>query len=149
MGLEAGSKPELLIVLAGWTTPKPSLCATATKIEYIETTLVAQRLGRKPFLVVEKPSEVASSSRQEARYSTAHRRAGPACFFRHRKMAKLIRSGKVWRMSPDISLVDDLEATGMIECLQLLHFHIGSQISAIRAFESAVQEATRVCWWCV
>ena len=149
MGLEAGSKPELLIVLAELDDPEAIIVCNGHKDrEYIETALMAQRLGRKPFLVVEKPSEV-DLIVQTAKKLGIRPHIGVR--------ARLASSGTGrWQSSSGdrakfgldvpqiISLVDDLEAAGMIECLQLLHFHIGSQISAIRAFKGAVQEATRL-----
>ena len=149
MGLEAGSKPELLIVLAELNDPEAIIVCNGHKDqEYIETALMAQRLGRKPFLVVEKPSEV------DLIVQTANKLGiRPHIGVR----AKLASSGTGrWQSSSGdrakfgldvtqiISMIDVLEAAGMLDCLQLLHFHIGSQISAIRAFKNAVREAVRL-----
>jgi arginine decarboxylase len=149
MGLEAGSKPELLIVLAELLDPEAIIICNGYKDEeYIETALMAQRLGRRPFLVVEKPSEV------ELIVNTAQRlNLRPHIGVRARLSSS--GTGRWHRSSGDrakfgldvtqiVSMIDDLEAANMLDCLQLLHFHIGSQISAIRTFKTAVQEAARV-----
>ena len=149
MGLEAGSKPELLIVLAELQDPDAIIVCNGYKdMEYIETALMAQRLGRTPFLVIEKPNEV-DLIIQAAQQLGIRPHIGVR--------ARLASSGTGrWQSSSGdrakfgldvtqiVSMIDDLEAANMLDCLQLLHFHIGSQISAIRAFKSAVQEATRV-----
>jgi arginine decarboxylase len=149
MGLEAGSKPELLIVLAELLDPEAIIICNGYKDEeYIETALMAQRLGRRPFLVVEKPSEV------ELIVNTAQRlNLRPHIGVRARLSSS--GTGRWHRSSGDrakfgldvtqiVSMIDELEAANMLDCLQLLHFHIGSQISAIRTFKTAVQEAARV-----
>ncbi len=149
MGLEAGSKPELLIVLAELDDPEAIIVCNGYKdAEYIETALMAHRLGRRPFLVVEKPEEV------DLIIQASHKLGiRPHIGVR----ARLASSGTGrWQSSSGdrakfgldvtqiISMVEDLEAADMLDCLQLLHFHIGSQISAIRTFKNAVQEAARI-----
>jgi arginine decarboxylase len=149
MGLEAGSKPELLIVLAELQDPEAIIICNGYKDEeYIETALMAQQLGRKPFLVVEKPNEV------QLIVDTAQRlNLKPHIGVRARLSST--GTGRWHRSSGDnakfgldvaqiVSMIEALEAVDMLDCLELLHFHIGSQISAIRAFKSAVQEAARV-----
>lgn len=148
MGLEAGSKPELLIVLSELEDPDAIIICNGYKdAEYIETAMMAQSLGRQPFLVVEKPSEL------ELIIRTAERlQVRPMIGVR----AKLSSRGTGrWQSSSGdrakfgldaaqiVSMVDDLEAAGMLDCLQLLHFHIGSQVSEIRAFKEAINEAGR------
>jgi len=149
MGLEAGSKPELLIVLATLSDPDALIICNGYKdTEYIEAALWAQRLGRRPFLVVEKPSEltqiIALSSQMEIR---------PLIGIRARLSAK--GTGRWQSSSGDrakfgldaaqiVSAIEELEAVNMLDCLQLLHFHIGSQISSIEPFRDAIKEAARI-----
>jgi len=149
MGLEAGSKPELLIVLAELNDPEAVIICNGYKDkEYIETALMAQRLGRRPFLVVEKPGEV------QLIVDTAQRlNVKPHIGVRARLSST--GTGRWYRSSGDrakfgldvaqiVSMIEDLDAVDMLDCLELLHFHIGSQISAIRSFKTAVQEAARI-----
>ena len=149
MGLEAGSKPELLIVLAELDDPNAIIVCNGYKdSEYIETAMVSQALGRRPFLVVEKPSEL------DEIIAISHR-LGVRPFLGVRAKLSSRGTGRWQSSSGDrakfgldaaqiVSMVDDLEAAGMLDCLQLLHFHIGSQVSAIRAFKDAVNEAGRI-----
>ena len=149
MGLEAGSKPELLIVLAELQDPEAIIVCNGYKdTEYIETALLSQRLGRKPFLVVEKPSEVSL-------ILEAAKKLGVRPHLGVRARLSSSGTGRWQSSSGDrakfgldvaqiVSMIDDLEAAGMLDCLQLLHFHIGSQISAIRPFKNAVQEGARM-----
>jgi len=148
MGLEAGSKPELLIVLSELEDPDAIIICNGYKdAEYIETAMMAQSLGRRPFLVVEKPSELDLIVRTAERLKVR-----PMIGVR----AKLSSRGTGrWQSSSGdrakfgldaaqiVSLVDALETADMLDCLQLLHFHIGSQVSEIRAFKEAVNEAGR------
>lgn len=149
MGLEAGSKPELLIVLAELDDPDAIIVCNGYKdSEYIETAMVAQALGRRPFLVVEKPSEL------DEIISISHRLGVRPLIGVRAKLSS--RGTGRWQSSSGdrakfgldaaqiVSMVDDLEAAGMLDCLQLLHFHIGSQVSAIRAFKDAINEAGRI-----
>ncbi len=149
MGLEAGSKPELLIVLAELEDPEAIIVCNGYKdAEYIETALLSQRLGRKPFLVVEKPSEVALILK-------AAKQLGVRPHLGVRARLSSSGTGRWQSSSGDrakfgldvaqiVSMIDDLEAADMLDCLQLLHFHIGSQISAIRPFKNAIQEGARM-----
>ncbi len=148
-GLEAGSKPELLIILALLDDPEALIICNGYKDEsYIELAMVAQKMGRRPVIVVEKPEEI-------DRILAVHRRTGirPRLGLR----AKLVARGTGrWENSsgdrakfgltmPEIvSAVDTLTSEGLLDCLELLHFHIGSQVSAIRAFKNALQEAGRI-----
>ena len=145
MGLEAGSKPELLIVLAELDDPEAIIVCGYKDVEYIETALMAQRLGRRPFLVVEKPEPVdLIIQTAKARHSTPHRCSGPAGFFRHRPVAKLIgRSGKVWLGCPPKSFPWSRtwnRPACSIVCSCCIF--IGSQISAIRTFKNAIRSGS-------
>ncbi|MCK6521550.1 biosynthetic arginine decarboxylase [Myxococcota bacterium] len=148
MGLEAGSKPELLVVLALLDDPEAVIVCNGYKDEeYIETALLSQRLGRRPFLVVEKLSEVELILQVAERLNIR-----PNIGVR----AKLSQPGKGrWEASSGdtakfgltaremVAVVERLRAAGYLDCLQLLHFHIGSQVSAIRTFKDALREAAR------
>ncbi len=149
MGLEAGSKPELLIVLAMLQDPDAIIVCNGYKdTEYIETALWAQRLGRRPFLVVEKPSELTQII--DVSSSLGIR---PHIGIRARLSSKgtgrwQASSGDRAKFGLDaaqmLSAIDELDAAEMLDCLELLHFHIGSQISSIRSIKDAVKEAARI-----
>ncbi|NJL45910.1 MAG: biosynthetic arginine decarboxylase [Leptolyngbyaceae cyanobacterium SM2_3_12] len=148
-GLEAGSKPELLIALATLDTPGALLICNGYKDkDYIETAMLGQRLGQQPIIVIEQLNEVelaiAASQRLNIR---------PVLGVRAKLSTK--GSGR-WGISagdrakfgltvPEIlTVVDRLRQEGMLDCLQLLHFHIGSQISAISVVKEALREASRI-----
>jgi arginine decarboxylase len=149
MGLEAGSKPELLIVLALMDDPEALIICNGYKdAEFIETALMAQKLGRNPIIVIEKSSEFKL-------VVEVSRRVGirPVIGMR----AKLASKGTGrWETSAGdrakfgltvgemVDGIEYLKQEEMLDCMQLLHFHIGSQVSAIRAFKKALQEAGRI-----
>jgi len=145
-GLEAGSKPELLAVMALVEDPEALIVCNGYKDEeYIETALLASKLGRRVVLVVEKFSElplIAEVSRRTgvepligARARLATRGAG------HWEGSGGDRS-KFGLSSGDlVAAVHFLEERGLVDRLQLLHFHLGSQISSIRSIKEAIREA--------
>ena len=148
-GLEAGSKPELLIALATLDTPDALLICNGYKDQdYVETAMLGQRLGQKPIIVIEQMTEIdlviAASQRLNIRPSLGVR-------------AKLSTKGSGrWGVSagdrakfgltvPEIlEVVERLRQHDMLDGLQLLHFHIGSQISAISVVKDALREASRI-----
>lgn len=146
-GLEAGSKPELMIALALLDTPGAMLICNGYKDrEYIETAMLAQRLGQKPVIVLEQIEEV------DLVIEVSHQLGiDPIVGIR----AKLSTQGMGrWGTStgdrakfgltiPEIiQAVDKLREANLLSSLQLLHFHIGSQISAINVIKDAIQEAS-------
>ncbi|MCU0525434.1 MAG: biosynthetic arginine decarboxylase [Elainella sp. Prado103] len=148
-GLEAGSKPELMIALATLDTPGALLICNGYKDrEYIETATLAQRLGHTPIVVVEQAEEVDLAIE-------AWRKLGvkPILGIRAKLSAKGIgRWGtsagdraKFGLTVPEmIRAVDQLRSADMLDCLQLLHYHIGSQISAINVVKEAIREASQI-----
>ncbi len=149
LGLEAGSKPELLVALAMLDDPDALIVCNGYKDEeYVETALLAQKLGLRPIIVVDRLKEVElileASERLGVRPSIGVR-------------AKLAARGAGrWAESTGdrskfglttielIELVERLRAADRIDCLELLHFHIGSQITSIRAIKEALREASRI-----
>ncbi|MCA9506038.1 MAG: biosynthetic arginine decarboxylase [Spirochaetaceae bacterium] len=149
VGLEAGSKPELLIALALLETPDALLICNGYKDRaYIETALLAQRLGRTPVIVIDRFSEIdivikVSSALGikphvglRARLSTVGAGRWIESSGEHSKFG----------LSADelVRAVDRLRAADMLDCIELLHFHIGSQITSIRAHKDALREAMRI-----
>ncbi len=149
MGLEAGSKPELLIVLALMDDPAALIICNGYKdTEFIETALMAKKLGRNPIIVVEKFSEFKLVCDVSERVGVR-----PVIGMR----AKLATKGAGrWEGSAGdrakfgltvgemVEGVKYLKERGMLDALQLLHFHIGSQVSAIRSIKNALREATQL-----
>ncbi|TAE49010.1 MAG: biosynthetic arginine decarboxylase [Oscillatoriales cyanobacterium] len=148
-GLEAGSKPELMIALATLKTPGALLICNGYKDrEYIETAILAQRLGQTSVIVLEQIEEVELAI-------AASKALGIKPILGVR--AKLTTKGvgrwggstgdraKFGLTIPEIiRAVNELEKAGMLDCLQLLHFHIGSQISSISVIKDAIREASHI-----
>ncbi len=148
-GLEAGSKPELLIVLATLDTPgAPIICNGYKDAEFIEIALWATKLGRKVFIVVEKPSELDTIVRVAQRL-----RVKPQIGIR----AKLAARGRgKWESSGGdrskfglfpseiLDAIQKLRKHDMLDALQLMHFHLGSQITSIQSIKEALRESTRL-----
>ena len=145
-GLEAGSKPELLAVMAMVEDPEALIVCNGYKdSEYVETALLASKLGRRVVLVVEKFSElplIAEVSRRTgvapmigARARLATRGAG------HWEGSGGDRSKFGLSSSDLVAAVRFLRERGLLDRFQLLHFHLGSQISSIRSIKEGVREA--------
>jgi arginine decarboxylase len=149
IGLEAGSKPELLIALALLDTPDALIICNGYKDRaYIETALLAQRLGRHPVIVIDRYREVETIIKA-ANELGIRPHIGVRARLSTRGAGKWVEStgdkSKFGLTALEIvELVDRLRQEDMLDCLELLHFHIGSQITAIRAHKDALREATRV-----
>jgi arginine decarboxylase len=148
-GLEAGSKPELLAVMALLEDEEALIICNGYKDEaYVETALLAQKLGRNLILVVEKPSEL-----RLIREIGAKTGVRPRIGIRSRLSA---RGAGHWEASGGdrskfgLSGRDLLDAVGylrehdMLDTFELLHFHLGSQISSIRSIKDALREAAQI-----
>ena len=148
IGLEAGSKPELHAVLATNIDEHNLIICNGYKDEnYIELALLAQKMGRRIFLVVEKLNELHLIARLAKRIGVR-----PNIGIR----IKLSSSGSgKWEESGGdhskfglnsselLEAVDALAKYKMENCLKLIHFHIGSQITKIRRIKNALREATQ------
>ena len=148
-GLEAGSKPELLAVMAMLEDEEALIICNGYKDEeYVETALLASKLGRQVVLVVEKPSELGLIQRVAER-TGVRPKLGARARLSARGAGHWEESGgdrsKFGLSSRDlIDAVRFLTEAGMLDCFQLLHFHIGSQISSIRSVKEALREASRI-----
>lgn len=148
-GLEAGSKPELLIALALLNTPNGLLICNGYKDrEYVETAMLAQRVGKMPIIVLEQIEEVPLVI--EASQALGIQ---PILGVRAKLSTKGIGhwSGttgdraKFGLTIPEIiQTVEELSTVGMLNSLQLLHYHIGSQISSISVVKDAIREASQI-----
>jgi arginine decarboxylase len=148
-GLEAGSKAELLIALSLISDPEALLICNGTKDRrYIETAILARRLGRQPVVVLEQADEV-------GRIIEASQALGAAPLIGIRARLSSRSSGR-WGSSvgekakfglslPDLlASVEALRQAGLLNELRLLHFHVGSQISDIAVLKDALQEAGQI-----
>ena len=149
MGLEAGSKPELLVALTLLDDPEALLICNGYKdASYVEAALLSHQLGRQTILVIEKLSEVGTIL-DAARRLGVRPTLGVRARLSKRGVGRWQRSsgdGAKFGLAPDeiMVLVSRLREAGMLDCLKLLHFHIGSQISAIRVHKDALHEASRL-----
>ena len=148
-GLEAGSKPELMIALATLKTPESLLICNGYKDrEYIETALLATRLGQKAIIVLEQLEEVQlviEAARQLGIEPLLGVRAKLSTKGTGRWGESTGDRAKFGLTLPEIlSCVEQLQAAGMLNSLQLLHFHIGSQISSIGVIKDAIREASQI-----
>ena len=148
-GLEAGSKAELLIALSLLNDPEALLICNGYKDQrYIETAILARRLGRQPVVVIEQPDEV-------ERIITASQELGAAPMIGIRARLSTRSTGR-WgssvgdRAKFGLSIPELLETTerlrsaGLLDELKLLLFHIGSQINDIAVLKDALQEAGQI-----
>ena len=144
-GLEAGSKAELLIALALLDDPDALLVCNGYKdTRYLETAILARRLGRRPLVVIEQVNEVDG-------LTACSRRLGMAPLMGVRAKLSVQGMGR-WGSSsgegakfglsaPDLlATVNTLRDVGLLGELRLLHMHIGSQISDIAVLKEALQE---------
>ena len=150
LGLEAGSKPEVLIATALLSHHKNELivCNGYKDREYVDNVLDAQRLGNQPFLVLDRFAEldlVIEAARQA--------KLMPNIGIRARLTAK--GAGRWESSSGDrskfglsareiVNCIEKLKEANMLDALKLLHFHIGSQITAIRSVKVAAREASHL-----
>jgi arginine decarboxylase len=147
-GLEAGSKPELMAVMALADNDTPIICNGFKDDEYIEMAMLAQKMGRKIIPVVEKYTELHLILKYSQRVGVR-----PTIGLRVKLASR--GSGR-WKSSGGyrskfglsateaVRALQELKDLGMSDCLNLLHFHLGSQITNIRQIKGAVNEAVRV-----
>jgi arginine decarboxylase len=149
IGLEAGSKPELLIALALLDTPGALIVCNGYKDRaYVETALLAQRLGRTPIIVIDRFHEIDLVLKTASELGIRPH-LGVRARLTTRGAGKWVEStgdrSKFGLTAVEIvEAVDRLRSDDLLDCLELLHFHIGSQITAIRAHKDALREAGRI-----
>ncbi|MFT3807759.1 arginine decarboxylase [Arenimonas sp.] len=146
-GLEAGSKPELMAVLGLARPGSVVICNGYKDREFIRLALIGRKLGLQTFLVVEKPSELALII-EEANALGVRPGLGVRMRLATLGAGKWQNSGgdkAKFGLSPRqvLDLVDRLKAADMLDALQLLHFHMGSQISNVRDIANGMREAVR------
>jgi arginine decarboxylase len=148
-GLEAGSKAELLIALALLEDPEALLICNGYKDRrYIETAILARRLGRQPVVVIEQADEVEriiAASQDLGAAPLIGVRAKLAARSTGRWGSSVGEGAKFGLSIPDLlATVEALRQANLLADLRLLHFHIGSQINDIAVLKDALQEAGQI-----
>mgnify|MGYP000154716669 CR=1 FL=1 len=149
MGIEAGSKPELIAVL-GIQEAEDSffLCNGYKDAEYIELALLAKKVGRRPIIIIEKLSELEMILEISKRLGVK-----PDIGFRIKLSAK--GAGRWERSGGErakfgltiaeiVQAVNHLKEVGQLEAVRLLHFHLGSQLTSIHSLKVALKEAGQI-----
>ncbi len=148
-GIEAGSKPELLAVLAMTNgNDIPIICNGFKDDEFIKMVTLARKLGKNIIPVVEKFTELELIAKYASelevrpvigvRVKLASRGSG------RWKSSAGYRSKFGLTLTEVLDAVEYLQSRDMADCLQLVHFHIGSQITNISKFKEALTEASRI-----
>ena len=146
-GLEAGSKPELMAVIALAQPGSVIVCNGYKDREYLRLALIARKLGLNTWIVVEKPSEL-KMALEEAESLGVKPGLGVRMRLASLGSGKWQNSGgdkAKFGLSPRqvLDLWKTLHDAGMSDCLGLLHFHMGSQISNVRDIANGMREAVR------
>ncbi len=148
-GLEAGSKPELLAAIAADLAPESIITCNGYKDDtFIRMALNAVRMKKKVILILEKVSEL-ERILEVARTRGVRPLIGMRAKLYARGSGKWAKSGgeaaKFGLTTPEmLEAVKILKSKKMLDCLVMLHFHIGSQITDIRKIKEAIREAGRV-----
>ena len=148
LGLEAGSKPELHAVLAtNMDTDSLIICNGHKDQNFIELALLAQKMGKRVFLVIEKLNELTTIA-ETAEKLGVRPNLGVRIKLASSGTGKWQESGgdasKFGLNSTELlTALEQLDELGMRDCLKLIHFHIGSQITKIRRISTALREAAQ------
>lgn len=147
VGLEAGSKAELLAVLSVAPDGATIICNGYKDADYIRWALIGQQLGHRVFIVVEKPSElplVIAASRELGIAPCIGLRARLATLGAGNWQNTGGEKSKFGLSATQLqAALAQLEAAGLLDHLQLLHFHMGSQLPDIADVHRGLQEACR------
>lgn len=147
IGLEAGSKPELIAVLGSAPLGSTIICNGYKDREYLRLALVGKQMGHRIFIVVEKPSELIEVLEEGENLGIE-----PLLGVRVRLYS--LGTGK-WQdtggekskfglsAAQALHMIETLRAADKLDCLQLLHFHMGSQIANIQDIQRGMREASR------
>lgn len=147
IGLEAGSKPELLAILGLSRHDSLIICNGYKDRAYVRMALIGLQMGQTVYIVIEKPSELDI-------ILTESEQMGVRPELGIRVRLSTLSSGK-WQNSGGekskfglhacevLQLIERLKQTGRLDCLRLMHFHMGSQIANIHDIKLALQEASQ------
>lgn len=149
LGLECGSKPELVIALAMHTDPDALIVCNGVKDrDYLELAMLGRKLGKQVVVVLDRVAELYECLEVADRHEV-----DPLLGVRVRLAAR--GAGKWIDCTGDrskfgltyaqlVEVTQGLQERGRLDCLRMLHFHIGSQITDIRAIKRALREGARV-----
>lgn len=148
IGLEAGSKPELMAVLAMAGKPGVVIVCNGYKDrEYIRTAMIGRKLGHRVFIVVEKLSElplILSEAKDLGVTPLIGVRARLASIGKGNWQNTGGEKSKFGLSASQIlQVLEQLKEAGALASLQLLHFHLGSQIANIRDIQTGLRECAR------
>ncbi|WP_143871419.1 biosynthetic arginine decarboxylase [Catenovulum sediminis] len=147
IGLEAGSKPELLAILGVTDSPLNIVCNGYKDREFLQLAIAGQQMGHTVYVVVEKLSELESLLKESSQMQAA-----PSIGIRIRLNS--VGKGR-WQNSGGekgkfgltshqlLQAISLLKAHNKLELFRLVHFHIGSQIANIRDIQIAIKECAR------
>lgn len=147
VGLEAGSKPELMAVLGTAPSGSTIICNGYKDREYLRLALIGRQMGHQIYIVIEKPSEL-----DEVLEESEKLQITPLLGVRVRLYS--LGKGK-WQntggekskfglsAAQSLQMLEKLKAVGALDTLQLLHFHMGSQIANIQDIQRGMSEASR------
>ncbi|HOO21457.1 MAG TPA: biosynthetic arginine decarboxylase [Kiritimatiellia bacterium] len=147
-GLEAGSKAELIAALAYLHDPEAYIICNGYKdAEFIDLALSSLKMGLQTMLVLEMPGEL-DLLLERAEKMAVRPRIGIRVKLASSVGGKWSESGgesSVFGLTPPqvIAVIDRLRERGMLDCLELLHYHLGSQVPNIREIRDAIYEASR------
>ncbi len=148
LGLEAGSKPELHAVISVQCKSDSLIICNGYKDEsYIELAMLAQKLGKRIFIVVEKLNEIEVISRTAKRLNVKPN-IGIRIKLASSGSGKWAESGgdaSKFGLTPYelLQALNMLDEADLHDCVKLIHFHIGSQITKIRRIQNALTEAAQ------
>ncbi len=148
LGLECGSKPELLVVLAMMNTPDALIICNGFKdTEYIETAVLSQKLGRNTIIVVDRIVELQMIIDAAKKFNTRPK-IGLRAKLHTKGAGKWVDSSgdrSKFGLTPMeiVECVEKLKKEDMLDSLELLHYHIGSQIPSISCVKGSLKEGTR------
>ncbi len=148
IGLEAGSKPELHAIIALNTdVNSPIICNGYKDEEFIELALLAQKMGRNAIIVIEKLNELRLTTKIAKRLKVR-----PNLGIRIKlassgsgKWEESGGDGSKFGLTPSelLEAMDFLKQNKMQDCLKLVHYHIGSQVTKIKRINVALREAAQ------
>ena len=147
-GLEAGSKPELHATLAMLEDVEGLIVCNGYKDrEFIELAMIGRKMGKRVFIVVEKPNELDMILDASKRLDIEPL-IGLRCKLAATSQGQWEDSGgdnSKFGLAPAelLDVIEKLKSVDMLGCLKLLHFHIGSQVPQIRRIKQAMKEASR------
>jgi len=148
-GLEAGSKAELAAALAYMHDPEALIVCNGYKDgEFVDLALYALKMGLQTVIVLETPGELSLTLRRAERLGVRPR-LGLRVRLSSRSEGRWQESGgdrSVFGLSISqiVDVLDKLRNCDMLDCLQMLHYHLGSQIPEIQAIRTGIAEAARV-----